>query len=104
MHTDWHHCANGKYLCTILDDSSRKVLAAGEFEAETTKNALIVLKKACWKCSIQWYFILAVLTDHGTQFCSNRKDKEALSMHEYELFLRQKGIRHILCRVNHSAD
>ena len=35
------------------------------------------------------------------QFCSSRKDKENFSMHEYELFLRQKGIRHILCRVNH---
>jgi transposase InsO family protein len=22
-------------------------------------------------------------------------------MHKYEMFLRQKGIRHILCRVNH---
>jgi len=101
VHTDWHHCANGKYLCTILDDSSRKVLAAGEFEAETTHNALLVLKKARWKYSLLWYSIKAVLTDHGTQFCSNRKDKVRPSMHEYELFLRQRGIRHILCRVGH---
>ncbi|MCL2134600.1 MAG: DDE-type integrase/transposase/recombinase [Candidatus Bathyarchaeota archaeon] len=104
VHTDWHHCANGQYLCTILDDSSRKVLAAGEFDHETTKNALIVLKKACWKCSIQWYSIRAVLTDHGSQFCSNHKNKVDFSMHVYELFLCQKGIVHILCRVNHSAD
>jgi transposase InsO family protein len=65
VHNDWHHCANGKYLCTILDDSSRKVLAAGEFDHETTQNALLVLKKARWKCSILWHSILAVLTDHG---------------------------------------
>ncbi|MDR2203424.1 MAG: hypothetical protein LBE76_03845 [Nitrososphaerota archaeon] len=45
MHTDWHHCTNGKYLCTILDDSSRRVIAAGEFDAEITKNAIIVLDK-----------------------------------------------------------
>jgi len=39
----------------MLDDSSRKIVAAGEFEFETTKNALIVLKKAqreCRKCSL----------------------------------------------------
>jgi putative transposase len=84
-----------------LDDSSRKILAAGEFEAETTKNALVVLKKACWKYSMLWYSILAVLTDHGSQFCSNRKDKGTPSMHAYELFLRQRGIKHILCRVGH---
>jgi len=62
---DWHHCANGKYLCTVLDDSSRKVLAAGEFDNETTENAIIVLDKARRKCR-DWYSILAVLTDHGS--------------------------------------
>ena len=67
IHTDWHYCANGKYLCTMLDDSSRKIIAAGEFEAETTENALIVLKKAQKECR-KWYLIKAVLTDHGTQF------------------------------------
>jgi len=78
VHTDWHHCANGKYLCTILDDSSRRVIAAGEFDAETTKNAIIVLDKARRECSSQWYSILAVLTDHGTQFCANKRDKKVM--------------------------
>ena len=91
MHTDWHHCASGKYLCTILDDSSRKVLAAGEFDHETTYNALLVLKKACWKCSIQWYSILAVLTDHGSQFYANRRDVENNTAHVYESFFASEG-------------
>jgi hypothetical protein len=56
------------YLCTILDYSSRKVLVADEFEAETTYNALLVLKKACWKYGLLWYSIKAVLTDHGINF------------------------------------
>jgi hypothetical protein len=51
VHTDWHHCANGEYLCTILDDSSRRVIAAGEFDAETIKNAIVVLDKARRECS-----------------------------------------------------
>jgi transposase InsO family protein len=92
VHTDWHHCTNRKYLCTILDDSSRKVLTASEFDAETTKNALVVLRKACWKYSMLWYSILTVLTDHETQFCVNRRDITDSAVHEYELFLRQSGL------------
>ena len=98
VHTDFHHCANGAYLCTFLDDSSRKVLAAGEFKAETIKNALVVLRKVCWNYGILWYSIKAVLTDHGTQFCSNRKGKVNFSMHEQVVFALE-GHGHILCRL-----
>jgi putative transposase len=101
VHTDWHHCANGKYLCTILDDSSRRVIAAGEFEAETTKNAIIFLDKARRECSRQWYSILAVLTDHGTQFCANKRDKKGFAEHGFELYLKRYRIKHILCGVKH---
>src|SRR5665647_3407089 len=40
VHTDWHHCENSKYLCAVLDDASRKILAAGEFDNETTENSI----------------------------------------------------------------
>src|SRR5208337_3732844 len=50
VHTDWHHCENGKYLCAVLDDASRKILAAGEFDNETTENAIAILKKAYDEC------------------------------------------------------
>jgi putative transposase len=100
IHTDWHHCANGKYLCVMLDDSSRKIIAAGEFEVETTENALIVLKKAQRECR-KWYSIKAILTDHGSQFWANKRDKMGCAEHEFELYLRKHGIRHVLCRVKH---
>jgi transposase InsO family protein len=100
IHTDWHHCANGKYLCTMLDDSSRKIIAAGEFEAETTENAIIVLKKAQREC-LKWYSIKAVLTDHGSQFCANKRDKKGYAVHKFELYLKRHHIRHVLCRVGH---
>ncbi|MCL2358997.1 DDE-type integrase/transposase/recombinase [Candidatus Bathycorpusculum sp.] len=100
VHTDWHHCANGKYLCTILDDASRKIIAAGEFDNETTKNAIIVLKKAQKECR-QWYSIHSILTDHGTQFYANKRDAQGVAEHEYEQYLKEHHIRHILCRVNH---
>jgi transposase InsO family protein len=100
VHTDWHYCENGKYLCTILDDALRKVIAAGEFDNETTENSLAVLKKACRECR-QWYSIRAVLSDHGSQFYANKRDKKGYAQHRYEQFLLAKGIRHVLITVNH---
>ncbi len=37
VHIDWHESKviMGKQLCTILDDASRKILAAGEFDNAT---------------------------------------------------------------------
>jgi hypothetical protein len=65
VHTDYHYTSDGRYLCTILDDASRKVLAAGEFDHKTTWNALLVLKQAICEC-VSWnHPVLAVLTDHG---------------------------------------
>jgi len=49
VHLDWHTCKhNGKkmYVCVVLDDSSRCILAGGEFDAETTENALQLLEEA----------------------------------------------------------
>ncbi|MDR0461441.1 MAG: hypothetical protein LBH62_08475 [Nitrososphaerota archaeon] len=45
-----------------MDGSSRKIIAAGEFDAEATKNVFIVLKRAQRECS-KWYLIKAVLTE-----------------------------------------
>jgi len=100
IHTDWHYNANGKYLCTMLDDASRKVIAAGEFEAETTQNALIVLEQARRAC-LEWYSIKAVLSDHGTQFVANKKDSKGHVEHCFGLYLKKHHMRHILCRVKH---
>jgi putative transposase len=100
IHTDWHHCKNGKYLCTMLDDSSRKIIATGEFGAETTENVLIVLKQAQKECR-KWYSIKAVLTDHGAQFFANKRDKRGFVEHKFEQYLKRYRIRYVLCRVGH---
>jgi len=39
MHLDWHTSkVNGKEVCVVQDDSSRCILAGGEFEAATTEK------------------------------------------------------------------
>lgn len=100
VHSDYHYCENGKYLCTILDDASRKVLAAGEFDNKTTENVLVVLKKACGECE-PYHPILAIVTDHGSEFYANKRDAKGYAEHGFEQFLEGQGIKHILCGVNH---
>lgn len=100
VHSDYHYCESGKYLCTILDDASRKVLAAGEFDNKTTENALAVLRKACGECK-PYHPILAIVTDHGSEFYANKRDSKGFAEHEFEQFLEKQGIKHILCGVNH---
>jgi transposase InsO family protein len=99
VHMDYHYCKDGRYLCTVLDDASRKVLAAGEFDYKTTQNALIVLKQAQKSCD--FYPILAVLTDHGSEFYANLRDAKGYAEHGFELYLKEQGIKHVLCGVNH---
>jgi putative transposase len=84
----------------MLDDSSRKIVAAGEFDAETTENALVVLKRAQRECR-KWYSIKAVLTDHGSEFWANKRDTRGHAVHAFEQYLKKCHIRHVLCRVGH---
>jgi hypothetical protein len=45
LHLDWHISKfNGKEVCVVLDDSSRRILAGGEFDAETTENSIKLLQ------------------------------------------------------------
>ncbi|MCX6680206.1 MAG: hypothetical protein NTX42_07570 [Methanothrix sp.] len=49
VHLDWHtsiHDGKQAYVCAVLDDSSRRILAGGEFDAETTENSLWLLREA----------------------------------------------------------
>jgi transposase InsO family protein len=67
VHLDWHDSdINGKKACAVLDDSSRRILAGGEFDEETSDNSIHLLQEALdnfgWLTSIS-----QVMTDHGTQ-------------------------------------
>ena len=104
VHTDYHYRKDALgYLCVVLDDASCKVLAAGEFDHKTAENALSVLEQAVAACGV-WQPILAVVTDHGSEFYANRRDAQGFAEHRYEQFLEQQGIVHVLCGVNYSAN
>ncbi len=101
VHMDWYDSkVNGKQVCVVLDDASRKVLSGGEFHHAITENSITVLKNAIM-VTRDYYPIDAVITDHGSQFYANKRDKKGNANHEFENFLKEKGIEHILCGVNH---
>jgi putative transposase len=101
VHMDRHESKiNGKQLCSVLDDASRKVLAAGEFDNATEEKSLELLKRAIEKYEFLCP-IFAVITDHGSQFYANKRDKKGNAKHGFEIFLKERGINQILCGVNH---
>jgi len=76
VHLDWHtsiHAGKKVYVCAVLDDSSRRILAGGKFDAGTTDNALQLLKEAMGEFG-GLISVSQVLTDGGTQFYANNQD------------------------------
>jgi len=101
VHLDWHTSEIlKKEVCVVLDDSSRKILAGGEFDNATEENSINLLKKV-----IEEYggirMLKQVLTDRGTQFYASKRDNEGNAENGFELFLKDQGIKHILARVKH---
>ena len=98
-HMDWTEY-NGKQVCVVLDDASRKILAGGEFDNATTENSMQLVQEVLDKYD-HIRKIREIITDHGCQFYANKRDKEGDAEHTFELFLAEKGIKHVLCRYKH---
>lgn len=104
-HLDWHESKviQGKWVVSWEDDASRKILAGGEFDHATTKNAIKIVKQAK-KIAWEKYsaILLALNTDKGAQFYANKKTSDGKKgVSEFEKFLEKEGINHIPSRRNH---
>jgi putative transposase len=88
-HTDFCEI-EGRQLISYIDDASRYIVGYGMFGSATTDNALQVLNE-----SISDYGKpKQVMTDHGTQFCSDEE-----KVYKYREDLKKLGIKHIMARV-----
>jgi putative transposase len=101
VHLDWHtDKVTGKEVCVVLDDSSRYILAGGEFSSATAEISIMLVKEVLDKFgSIRK--LEQVITDHGSQFYANKKDKNGVGESQFEVFLQDNGIKHIKARVKH---
>jgi putative transposase len=101
---DWHisKAVPGKQVCVVLDDASRKILSGGEFSNATAENSILLLKEALGNCRSSYNLsIRECISDHGSQFYGERRDKQGNADHAFENFLKAEGIVQILCGVNH---
>ena len=85
----WHTSKiDKKEVSAALDDSSRYVLAGDEFDAATGENSIgiveAVLDEYGWIRKIE-----QVITDRGSQYYANKKDKHGRSESEFDAFLRR---------------
>jgi putative transposase len=89
-------------VCIVIDDASRKILSDGEFSNTTAQNSIVLLREALYNCRISYNLsIRERISDHGSQFYGERKDKNGHADHAFENFLKQEGIKQLLCGVNH---
>ena len=92
VHMDWGYDEKEeRWLLPVIDDSSRKLLVLIECESATTDASIDAIKEALRHGEIQ-----QCITDYGTQFCKGKEDKA-----RFPAFLKQHGIKHILCRIKH---
>ena len=98
-HMDWTEF-NGKQVCAVIDDASRNILAGGELDNATAENSIKLLREVIDKYGYL-QILREIITDHGSQFCANKRDDDGNAEHSFELFCKQNNIKHILCRYKH---
>ncbi len=87
LQADWKGGKEGNPMLTFLDDHSRFIPASEKFSEATTENSIRMLEtiiRAFGKPR-------QVLTDRGTQFWENRRNKP----NSFGLFCEEQGIKHI---------
>lgn len=96
-HADWTKIG-GDWLIVFIDDASRFVTGWGLFKNANAANSILVLERAITSHGVP----LALLTGHDVQFCtSTSKYEDKPPLNTFQQFLKEKGIKHILGRVNH---
>ena len=101
-HTDWHTMKseklNGKEFISYIDDCSRKIMAYGVFDNQTTENSLGVLYTAIVKHSV---VPLELNSDRGSQFIASKHDKKGEANHKFQEALKELMIKFIPSKVRH---
>lgn len=92
VHIDWHQRPNdGIWVCKVLDDASRFLLAIRECMSPTQEASIDAMEEA-----LTFGPIRECISDHGVQFTSNNRGRN-----KFKEFLESNGIKQILCRVKH---
>jgi putative transposase len=81
VHIDWHRTSiTHPHAVAIIDDSSRKVIACGEFKKADGKNSCKALRKAIKHCADYSLPIKQLNCDHDSNFINNMSNKPTAFM------------------------
>jgi len=98
-HIDWFD-KDGVKFCAILDDASRKILAAGEFKNANTDNSIALVDKL-----VEDYWgimpLEELISDNGSEFGAHRKDGKKEWDSRFKRHLESLGIKLITSRIKH---
>ena len=97
-HCDWSEMRDKQYSA-FIDDRSRKIMAAGEFNNATKENTSLVFYQAMLTNQV---CPVIVLSDKGGQFFANKRNKKGeRALSEFEKELNELGIELWTSRRNH---
>ena len=96
-HMDWKQLPDGRWWIAAEDDASRLIVGYGVFQEATAEHTIHVLKQAIEKHGRP----RELLTDRGSQFYANEGERREKGISQFEAYLAEQGIKHLLCRVNH---
>jgi len=101
-HMDWHPCKwKEGYVCVVLDDSSRKILAGCESDRISGEQSIKLVKGVLDEYG-NIRRIREIITDRGSEFYATMKKGAVMKgKSDFEKFLEQEEIKHILCRYKH---
>lgn len=100
VHMDWHNANNGEWVCFVEDDSTRMILSGDEYERRSGDASVALLQKVLDDYG-HIRRVQEVITDHGSEFYANKRDKDGNADHRFENFCKENGIRQALCRYSH---
>jgi len=88
---DYSFLDDGTWLFALLDDYSRYLVDAMEFEEASAENALFVCRRAVTRHGTPYQ----LMTDHGTQFWNNTQR----TSNAFGQIIETWGVQHILAGV-----
>ena len=100
-HIDWHEKGvNDTMVCAIIDDSSRRILAGGEFDACNTKYSKQIVDKVLEKYG-HIRVMKQLIMDRGAEFGAHRTDEKGDWDGEFKRYLENLGIHPIRIKRQH---
>ena len=88
----------GEKFLSYIDDGSRKIMGYGVFDSETTDYSLAVLYTAIADNeAVPWM----LNSDRGSQFISNKFDKDGKANSQFQEALKDLGIIFVPSRARH---